>query len=141
VKEVVSVAPFVASTKDEIIAEAKSKLLLDEDPENYFRSDSSTAQLFYRGTTYSIDLPTGNILIESTPPRRVLFEMNQMHLNASKGIWTYIADAFAIALILMGFTGLFMLQWGNGLAGRGKWFVGIGALIPLGYWMFYQFMR
>jgi hypothetical protein len=136
-RTIVRSEPFAGKTKEEIIAEAKSKLHLTSDPQNYFRADSSTAQLFFGKITYSIDLPTGTVLIESMPPRRVLFEMNQLHLNAVKGGWTYVADLFALSLILIGITGLFMVKGANGIGGRGKWFVAGGTAVPLLYWAWY----
>lgn len=136
-KEILSIEPITATGQEQIISEVKTKLLLAEEPQNYFRPDSLTMQLFYQGITYSIDLPTGNVLKESTPSRPVLFEMNQLHVNAAKGIWTYIADLFAVSLIFMGITGLFMLKGKTGIIGRGKWLVGIGVLIPVLYWVYY----
>lgn len=140
-KEIVSINPIEYSNKDSIIAIVMQKLNLELQPENYFRPDPETAQLFYPGKTYSIDLPTGKILIESNPKRIVLYEMNQLHLNATKGIWTYIADFFALGLIFMGISGLFMLRGSTGFFGRGKWFVLIGASIPLGYWVWFQYLQ
>lgn len=140
-KEIVSIHPFKSVDKDSIIALALKQLHLLTPPENYFRPDHETAQLFYSGTTYTIDLPTGNVLIESVPKRMVLFEMNQLHLNATKGIWTYIADLFAVGLIFMGISGLFMLKGSTGLGGRGKWFVLSGTSIPLCYWIWFQYLQ
>ena len=80
--------------------------------------------------------PTGKVIIEETRPRPVLFELNQMHLNASKGLWTVLSDIYAVALILMALTGMFVLRGPVGLGGRGKWLVGLGALIPIGYWVY-----
>lgn len=141
IKEVARIEPINSQERDSIILEAITKLKLETPPETFFRPDSFTAQLFYPGRTYSVDLPTGNVLIESNPKRPVLYEMNQMHLNATKGIWTYIADVFAVSLIFMGFTGLFMLRGSTGFAGRGKWLVGIGSSIPLLYWIWNQYLQ
>ena len=136
-KDFAKVEPFVAMSKESIISEALQKLNLSEEPKNFFRPDPETAQLFYQNKTYSIDLPTGNVLIESTTRRYVLFEMNQLHVNAPKGVWTYIADLFALSMIFIGITGLFMLKGKTGLLGRGKWLVGIGVLIPILYWIIF----
>ncbi len=140
-KESEQIGPISAAERDSIISEAVKKLDLPSHPETFFRPDSFTVQLFYPGKTYSIDLPTGKVLIETNPPRPVLYEMNQLHLNAAKGIWTYIADLFALGLIFMGFTGLLMLRGSTGFAGRGKWLVGIGAAIPLTYWIWHQYLQ
>lgn len=140
VKETFEVEEFRSDSTSGIVMEAMSKLDLSVEPLNVFRPDPETIQLFYRGTTYSIDLPTGSVLKESIPPRRVLYEMNQLHLNSVKGVWTYIADLFAVALIFMGISGMFVLKGSTGLVGRGKWFVAIGVLIPVFYWLMYLYL-
>ncbi|MDP6942690.1 MAG: hypothetical protein QF464_00955, partial [Myxococcota bacterium] len=40
-------------------------------------------------------------------------------------------DAFALALIFLALSGAIMLKGSQGFAGRGKWLVGIGILIPV----------
>jgi uncharacterized protein len=136
-KELIAVEPFTATTKDNIITEAKSKLHLSSDPKNYFRSDPSTVQLFYESMSYIIDLPTGNVVKESTPKRLVLYEMNQLHVNAIKGSWTLVADVFAVSLIFMALSGMFVLKGKVGLTGRGKWLVALGAALPAAYWIIF----
>jgi hypothetical protein len=100
-----------------------------------FRPDPETLQLFYERTTYAIDVPTGKVIVESVQPRRVLFEFNQLHLNAPKRMWTYIADAYALSLIIVAITGMFVLKGKTGIAGRGAWFVSLGLVVPLAYWL------
>jgi hypothetical protein len=114
----------------------KSLKLADE-PLNAFRPDPETLQLFFEGKTYAIDLPTGNVIVETTTPRPVLFEVNQLHLNTPKSLWTYIADAYALSLIIVALTGLFVLKGKNGITGRGAWLTAIGLLIPTAYWLYY----
>ncbi len=138
-KHMLKIEPIASQQKDEMIREARTKLQLSEEPKNSFRPDPETLQLFYDKRTYSIDLPTGNVLIEETKPRRVLYEMNQLHVNAPKKLWTLIADLFALGLITMALTGLFMLKGPTGIAGRGKWFVAAGVLVPVAYWMYFMY--
>lgn len=64
----------------------------------------------------------------------MLFELNQMHLNAGKGVWTAIADVYAVALIMMALTGIFVLRGKTGITGRGAWLVTLGVLVPVVYW-------
>lgn len=138
-KHILTTTPITATTKEEMVAEARRLLNLDAEPSSTFRPDPETLQLFYDKKTYSIDLPTGTVLIEETKPRRVLYELNQLHLNAPKKVWTYVADLFALALITMALTGLFMLKGSTGIAGRGKWFVAAGTLVPVMYWLYYVY--
>lgn len=139
-KKFVTIDPIPSQNRNEIIECATKALSFPSSPENYFRPDSNTAQLFFPNKTYSIDLPTGNVLLESNPKRKVLFEMNQLHLNTTKGIWTYIADLFALSLVFMGISGMFMLRGVTGIFGRGKWLVLIGTAIPFLYLIWYQYL-
>lgn len=136
-KELIAIAPIAATESDAMVKEALEKLQLTLQPTSSFRPDPETLQLFYDKKTYSIDIPTGNVLIEQTKPRRVLYEMNQLHINAPKKLWTFIADLFALSLITMAITGMFMLKGPTGLTGRGKWLVGLGLLIPAMYWVYW----
>ena len=63
-KRTMKIDPVTKTSREEIIADSRAKLGLDEEPQNAFRPDPETLQLFYPGETYSIDLPTrfGNIL-------------------------------------------------------------------------------
>lgn len=135
----IQIAPLTAGDRDGLVREALPLLGLTEAPRNAFRPDPDTLQLFYDGTTYMIDVPTGQVIIEETRTRPVLFELNQMHLNATKGIWTVIADIYAVALIGMALTGMFVLRGRVGLGGRGKWLVTIGVLVPLVYWLYHLY--
>lgn len=136
-KEIISIAPIAATDKDGMVKEALTKLQLTDEPTSTFRPDPETLQLFFDKKTYSIDMPTGNVLMEQTKPRRVLYEMNQLHVNAPKQLWTFIADLFALSLIMMAVTGMFMLRGQTGITGRGKWFVLVGLLIPGLYWIYH----
>jgi hypothetical protein len=53
-----------------------------------------------------------------------------LHRNSIKG-WKWASDVFAVMLILISITGLFILKGKKGLTGRGKWLIAAGALPPL----------
>lgn len=85
------------------------------------------------GEEVSVDVVTGRGEHKTLARRPVLFEVNALHLNQLKGAWTYVADAFAIALMLLAITGMTMLKGDQGFWGRGKWFVGAGLSVPVGF--------
>ncbi len=114
---------------------------LDQPPRNAFRPDPETLRLFYPQQTYSVDLPTGHVIVERTRTRPVLFEMNQMHLNAPKRIWTLVADVYAVALVILAITGLFVLKGRLGITGRGAWLTAIGVLLPAVYWVYHLYFE
>jgi hypothetical protein len=137
-KEFVDVAPITATALPEMVATAIDRLGLTTAPMNSHRPDPQTLQLFYKNKVYHVDLPTGKVMIESTVPRPVLYEMNRLHLNGPKHAWTYIADLYAAALILLAVTGLFVLKGRLGITGRGGWLTAAGTLIPVGYWLLFM---
>jgi uncharacterized protein len=136
-KDHLTIDPIHATEREACIASALNALKITDEPLNAYRPDPETLQLFFEGKTYSIDLPTGNVIVEMTRPRRVLFEVNQLHLNTPKNLWTYIADAYALSLIIVAVTGLFVLKGRNGITGRGWWLTAIGLLVPAVYWLYY----
>jgi hypothetical protein len=75
-------------------------------------------------------LRDGKGTYETIRRRPVLFQLNALHLNPEKW-WKIFSDVFAIALILIVITGLLLPRGRLGLAGRGKWLVGAGALVPI----------
>lgn len=93
------------------------------------------------GGKAEIHIATGQGTVKRVSPRTGLFEMNVLHLNHLKGIWTYVADAFSLLLIGLAVTGLFMLKGRAGLSGRGKWFVAAGVAVPVGFLILYHATR
>ncbi|MEZ4363000.1 MAG: PepSY-associated TM helix domain-containing protein [Kofleriaceae bacterium] len=96
-------------------------------------SDTAFRVFLVGGEEVALDLRTGSATHKTVARRAVLFQVNALHLNHLKGVWTYVADAFAIALMVLAITGMTMMKGDAGLRGRGKWFVGAGLLVPLGF--------
>ncbi|MBW7934830.1 MAG: PepSY-associated TM helix domain-containing protein, partial [Gemmatimonadaceae bacterium] len=108
-KSFTTVESLASVPATDLVPAAVERLRLTEAPRSSFQPDSNTLQLFYKGTTYHVDLPTGKVMVEATQSRPVLYEMNQLHLNHAKRAWTWIADVYALALLLIAITGLFVL--------------------------------
>jgi hypothetical protein len=139
-KSVQRIAPIESTDRATIVREALRKLAIGGEPRNAFRPNPETLQLFFRERTYSIDLPTGNVIVVQAKPRPVLFEMNQLHLNAPKRLWTVVADVYALALIVLAITGMFVLKGKTGITGRGAWLTTAGVILPLVYWIYYLYL-
>lgn len=85
------------------------------------------------GGEVSVDPATGRGHLKRVTPRAGLFQANALHLNRLKGVWTYVADAYAVLLLYLSIGGILMLRGKTGLMGRGKWIVAAGALVPIGF--------
>lgn len=100
----------------------------------HFMETETNFRVFLANTEeVSLDITTGKGLFKQIKTRPVLYEINALHLNSIKGVWTWVADVFALMLIILVITGLFMMKGQRGLAGRGKWFVGAGLAIPVAF--------
>ena len=101
-------------------------------------SDTEFRVFLGDGQEVRVDVRTGKGTMKSVVTRPVLYEANSLHLNTQKGIWTWIADLFALSLLVLVLTGIFMMKGNRGLAGRGKWFVAGGLLVPIAFlWHLY----
>jgi len=138
-KKTFSIEPIAATEREEIVRQARERLGLAQEPRNVFRPDPDTLQLFFRDANYRVDLPTGVVIVERARPRPVLFEMNQMHLNTPKRVWTVVADVYAVALIVLALTGMFVLKGRTGIKGRGAWLTAAGVLLPVAYWVYHLY--
>ena len=96
-----------------------------------------TLQVFVDDRSILIDVKTGDVIYEKVTRRTGLYEMNFLHLNHPKKLWTYVADLYAAVLFTLALTGLFVIRGKKGLKGRGAWLVSIGVLIPLFFlWLY-----
>lgn len=77
-----------------------------------------------------VDLANGKGIHESVKRRPVFYQMNCLHLSP-KWAWLVFSDIFAVALILVSLTGLFILKGRNGITGRGAILATAGILVPL----------
>ena len=104
---------------------------------NIFRHDQNTLKIFVKNNNLTVDLPTGSVFQEKSNRRFLLYQVNFLHLNHAKKLWTWFADIYAVALGLLAITGLFVLRGKKGFKGRGKWLVTAGIALPLVFlWLY-----
>lgn len=102
-----------------------------------FQPAPDTLQIFVENNTITTDLLTGTVQQEKNVRRPLLFQMNFLHLNHPKKLWTWFADLYAVALGLVAITGLFIIRGKNGLRGRGGWLAAAGLAIPIFFlWLY-----
>lgn len=90
-----------------------------------------TIRVFVEGNTLDVNLDTGQVHMEKVKRRPLLFEANFLHLNKAKGLWTWLADFYAVALLIVAVSGMLMIR------GSSKWrgliLTGIGFSVPIFY--------
>jgi uncharacterized protein len=102
----------------------------------YFPNDYSLIIYLNKGQI-TVDLKTGNATIVKISNRKVFREMNFLHYNKPKKIWTYFADLFALSMVVLAITGLFMFRGKKGIRGKGAILLTIGIAIPLLFLVIY----
>ncbi len=112
-------------------------LKVNKKVKKHYYPNPQALKVFLHGGSLTINTRTGNGFLETVDRRPIFYEVNYLHYNHTKFLWTWFSDIFAGGLILLAFTGLFVLRGKNGLKRRGVWFVLVGILIPLGFLMLY----
>lgn len=98
---------------------------------HFAETDHDFRVFLAEGQEVRLDPATGKGTHKRITRRAVFFEVNALHLNNLKGAWTYIADAFAVCLLVLAITGVSMMKGDRGFLGRGKYFVGAGLAVPI----------
>ena len=131
----VDVGPLPPGPPYQLAAAAIERLHLDRAAvRGHFLETATELRVFLPdGQEARLDVTTGKGTIKLVARRPVLFQLNALHLNNLKGVWTYVADLFAVALIVLALTGMVMMKGDRGLLGRGKYFVGAGLAVPVGF--------
>lgn len=89
-------------------------------------------RLLLEGGIGEYDPSTGSVQYETSRRKPMAYWVNRLHYNRVDG-WPVMADIFAVALLFFAVSGLFMVKGKKGVAGRGKWYLLIGLLIPVVY--------
>jgi uncharacterized protein len=116
-----------------IAARVGRELGIAEVPGEVYRASPEQLDVLYAHRSLHINPVTGHVVDEGQKPRFFLRLANWLHLNRGKKAWTYAADAYAMALLFLSLSGLFMIKGRKGLVGRGMVFVLIGVAVPIAY--------
>lgn len=113
----------------------EENILKDIDEErNYTKHyfpDVNTLKVFLKsGSNLVVNTQTGDVTYEKVKRRPLLGAMSRLHYNPSKA-WTIFSDIFAISMLLVIITGLFMMKGKNGLIGIGGIELLIGIVLPI----------
>jgi uncharacterized protein len=122
------------TTDDGAITKAVlESLKVTEAPRESYRVSESALDIVFDKRTLHVDTRTGVVQEEGQSPRFFLRVANYLHLNRGKKAWTYVADLYAVLLIVLAISGLFMIPGRKGLLGRGALIAGVGVAIPVLY--------
>lgn len=140
VRENFTLQPPLNLTREAQIPYVLEELGIAGKPKSSFRPSPGKLQLFLDNETIEWDWRSGRGSRERVSERSVLFDFNYLHLNHAKKLWTWFSDLYALALLFLAVSGLFVLKGKNGLAGRGKWLLMLGLLLPGLFLVYYRYL-
>lgn len=128
------IAPIAADVPDdEAIATARAALRVGTPRSTYRAGDEIHLEYDYK--KFVIYGDSGQVVEQGRRPRFLLRVANWLHYNRGKRAWTYVADAYAVMLLYLAISGLFMIKGRYGLRWRGLAGLTLGVAVPVVYVM------
>jgi hypothetical protein len=97
--------------------------------QNHYSPAAGQVRILFEGGNVTLDRSVGTAIVESLKRRPLLHTFNKLHYNPGRW-WTWFADAFSVALLVVAVTGLFLLRGYHGITRRGGVLVAIGIIGP-----------
>ncbi|MFP4619680.1 MAG: PepSY-associated TM helix domain-containing protein [Bacteroidales bacterium] len=101
-----------------------------ENFKNYYFPEPNQLKIFIENGSIEVNLENREGKIEKSERRPVFYQVNYLHYAPGKW-WIYFSDIYAVALIILAITGLFILRGKQGIKGRGAWLTTAGILVPI----------
>lgn len=120
--------------EDSVTRESVMAILQPIGEQSHYRSHDfptpNKLKIYLDDGSVFVDLRYGHGEYETVRRRPLLYQANVLHLNPEKW-WLVFSDVFAVGLIVISITGLFVLKGRKGITGRGAVLVGAGVVVPL----------
>ncbi|KID55322.1 hypothetical protein JF50_20890 [Pseudoalteromonas luteoviolacea] len=124
---------------DEFESTLLTALRLEDKIKARFWQDQTTYKLFLEKDTTLYLYPQQNeVLIEQVKPRFLLRQLNFLHLNEARAAWMWFSDFYAILLIYLALSALFMVKGKRGVLGPRGLLVLAGVAVPAAFIVFYS---
>ncbi|MEM9103889.1 MAG: PepSY-associated TM helix domain-containing protein [Pseudomonadota bacterium] len=101
---------------------------------SYWESKHVFKLFFDEGHTLTFHSGQQKALFEMIEARPILPHFNRLHLNEAKHGWIVFSDIYAICLLYLAISALFMVRGKHRALGRRRgWLIALGALVPTLY--------
>lgn len=103
----------------------------------YFFPSEQSLMIYLKRGHITVDLDSGDAQLTKIRNRKVFRELNFLHYNKPKQLWTYVSDLFAFSLVLMAISGIIMVRGKRGIRSKNGWLFAAGVMVPLLFLIFY----
>jgi hypothetical protein len=97
--------------------------------QKHYSPSNGVVKVFYEGGSVVLERDSGRVVVETLRRRPLLHTFNRLHYNPGRW-WTWFADAYSVALVLLAVSGLFLLRGYHGITRRGGVLALIGIAVP-----------
>ncbi len=130
-EKTLSIAPIPAELPDAEAVKRVTDATGTGAPDDVFRAGDELRLSYSNGTQVTV---VGDaVTVQARSPRFFLRVANWLHYNRGKRAWTIVADIYAVMLLYLAISGLFMIKGKLGLKWRGTILVGLGIAVPVTY--------
>lgn len=129
----ITIAPIPADLPDAEAVQRVVAAAATGTPDDVFRAGDEIRLSYASGTQVTAIGDTGEVTIQARSSRFFLRVANWLHYNRGKKAWTYLADLYAVMLLYLAVSGIFMIKGRLGLRWRGAVLVSLGVAIPAAY--------
>lgn len=106
------------------------KLVGEEQHKVYDFPTNDQVKIYYNNASLHVYLDQKKAIYEQVAKRPMFYQTNVIHRNSLNG-WKWASDIFAILLITVTVTGIFIAKGKYGISRRGKWLIAAGTLPPI----------
>lgn len=128
----------IAEMNKQTIAEL-NKLVDEETYKVFDKPTGDQIKIYYDNASLHLNFTTHEGVYEKITKRPLFYQVNVLHKNSLKG-WKWASDVFAVMLILISVTGIFVLKGKKGVGGRGKWLLLAGMIPPVLAWVIHAML-
>jgi len=132
-EKTLSIAPIPSELSDDEAVKRVTDATGTGKPDDVFRAGDELRLSYNGGTQVTVIGDTGDVTVQARSDRFFFRIANWLHYNRGKKAWTYVADVYAVMLLYLAISGLFMIKGKLGLRWRGTILVGLGIAVPVTY--------
>lgn len=136
-KDMVISSSLQPTVIDKAIIDSLGRMVGESKYKVYDVPTKGQVKVYYDNASFHVNFDTHKGLYEQVARRPVFYHSNILHRNSVKG-WKWFADVFAVLLIVLNITGLFILKGKQGITGRGKWLIAAGLLPPIIFFIIHE---
>jgi hypothetical protein len=130
-EKTLAIAPIPADLPDAEAVKRVTDATGTGAPDDIFRAGDEVRLSYSNGT--QVTVVGSSVTVQARSPRFFLRVANWLHYNRGKRAWTIVADIYAVMLLYLAISGLFMIKGKLGLKWRGTILVGLGIAVPVAY--------